>query len=72
MGALRSTNKMPYPKRNLIVPPIQSERVCISKANSEIGHNDIRMTKKNYDHSALSDEEFLETSPDVTEGAEGV
>ena len=61
---------MPHAKRNLIVPLIPSERLGISKASSELGYSDIRTTKKFYDHSALSDEEFLETLPGVTEGAE--
>ena len=60
---------MPHAKRNLIVPLIPSERLGISKASSELGYSDIRTTKKFYDHS-LSDEEFLENLPGVTEGAE--
>jgi hypothetical protein len=33
----------------------------ISKASSELGHSDIRTTKKFYDHTVVSDDEFLAT-----------
>ena len=69
MGALRITGIMSHPKRILIMPPIPSERVWIRKASSELGHRDLRTIKKFYDHSAICNEEFLETLPDVTEGS---
>lgn len=40
---------------------VLSEKLGISKASSELGHSDIRTTKKFYDHSEVSDEEFLST-----------
>lgn len=38
-----------------------SEKLGISKAASELGHADIRTTKRFYDHSAVSEDEFLST-----------
>jgi integrase len=40
---------------------VLSERFGISKAASELGHSSISTTKAFYDHSRLSDEEFLES-----------
>jgi integrase len=38
-----------------------SEKFGISKAASELGHKNIAVTKQYYDHSRLSDEEFIES-----------
>jgi integrase len=38
-----------------------SERFGISKASSELGHKNISVTKAYYDHSRLSDGEFLDS-----------
>lgn len=38
-----------------------SEQLGISKAANELGHADIRTTKAFYDHSDVTDEEFLKT-----------
>jgi integrase len=38
-----------------------SERYGISKAASELGHRNISVTKQFYDHSRLSDDEYLES-----------
>jgi len=40
---------------------VLSEKPGISKAASELGHSDIRTTKQYYDHSSLSDAEYLST-----------
>ena len=40
---------------------VLSEKLGISKAASELGHADIRTTKRFYDHTAVSDEEFLKS-----------
>jgi hypothetical protein len=40
---------------------VLSEKLGISKASSELGHSDIRPTKKFYDHTKVSDEEYLAT-----------
>ena len=40
---------------------VLSEKLRISKASSELGHADIRTTKRFYDHSEVSDDEFLST-----------
>ena len=38
---------------------VLSEKLGISKAASELGHADIRTTKRFYDHTKITDEEFL-------------
>jgi len=40
---------------------VLSERFGISKAASELGHSSISTTKMFYDHSKLSDAEYLES-----------
>jgi integrase len=41
-----------------------SEKLGISKPSSELGHADIRTTKRFYDHSVVSDDEFLSSLED--------
>jgi integrase len=41
-----------------------SEKLGINKASSKLGHADIRTTKRFYDHSVISDEEFLSSLED--------
>lgn len=38
-----------------------SERLGISKASEELGHADIRVTKRFYDHSQVDDAEFIDS-----------
>ena len=40
---------------------VLSVKLGISKASSELGHSDIRTTKRFYDHSEVSDDEFQST-----------
>ncbi len=40
---------------------VLSEKLGISKAASELGHASINTTKRFYDHTSVSDEEFLES-----------
>ncbi|MAG13625.1 MAG: hypothetical protein CMN78_03400 [Spirochaetales bacterium] len=40
---------------------VLSDKYGISKAASELGHKNIRNTKQYYDHSALDEDEFLES-----------
>ena len=40
---------------------VLSEKLGISKASSELGHADIRTTKQYYDHTIVTDTEFLES-----------
>ena len=46
---------------------VLSEKLGISKASSELGHSDIRTTKLFYDHTNISDDEFLDTLPVLSE-----
>ena len=43
---------------------VLSEKLGISKAASELGHASISTTKRFYDHTSVSDEEFLKSLED--------